>query len=159
MPILEVIEDDSSPFLINAPKPDFEKLTKEEQTALLDHISSQVANDPETFERLASNFLQQATQQDFNTVNVQPQPGFVCKTHVVSSQSSKYKVDTIVYINICYAAAIPAPPIATEQEIQKALNAEPNSTFKVPLSMGQPRKGERGKINIYIYIKTMGCNN
>lgn len=147
MPTLELIEDDR-PFLINnnnnnSPlnnKKDFDELTQEEQNALLDQISSVVANDPKAFERLATMFLGQVTKQDFNTVNIQPQAGYVCKTRVISSsKNTKYKVGTIVYINICYATAIPAPPIVTEKEIQKALEGEPNASYKVPLSMGQER--------------------
>ncbi|KAI8084017.1 pre-RNA processing PIH1/Nop17-domain-containing protein [Gilbertella persicaria] len=141
MPILEVTED-QNPFLIEKPKKDFEQLTQEEKTALLDQLSSQA--DPEAFERLAAHFLNQATKQDFNTVNVQPQPGFVCKTRVI--QSKQYAVNTVVYINICYASAIPAPPLTDEKEIQKALNADPNSNYKVPLSMGQLRYDEKNAL-------------
>ncbi|KAI9495425.1 PIH1 family, partial [Zychaea mexicana] len=71
------------------------------------------------------------------TVSVQPQPGFVCKTKV--ERSKKHKPGTKVYINICHADAIPAPPVANENEIQKALDAEQDATYRVPLSMGQPR--------------------
>lgn len=147
MPILEVIDDNdtSNPFLINSQQPEknFDELTKEEQDALLDQIASQVANDPKAFERLAKEFLNQAKRDDFNTVTVQPQSGYVCKTHVLSS-SKEYKKDTPVYINICYASAIPAPPVMNENEIQKALNAEPDASYRVPLSMGEVRKGEKG---------------
>jgi hypothetical protein len=164
MPILEVIEDNdtSNPFLVgpNNKTPDFDQLTQEEQTALLDHIASQVANDPKAFERLATTFLGQATKQDFNTVNIQPQAGYVCKTHAISSTSKKHKVGSIVYINICYSSSIPAPPIASEVEIQKALNAEPNVNFKVPLSMGQERNDGKGSlvmdacINMQPYLRS-----
>ncbi|KAI7904147.1 pre-RNA processing PIH1/Nop17-domain-containing protein [Cokeromyces recurvatus] len=157
MAILEVIEDNespSNPFLFNKPKPDFNKLSKEEKKVLLDHIASQViADDPKLFEQMATNFLNQTTQEDFNTVEIQPQPGYVCKTHIVSS-TSKYKVGTVVYINICYASSIPAPPIASEKEIEKALNAEPDATYKVPLSMGEPQQGEKGALIMSACINT-----
>lgn len=140
MPIIELLEDNDLQSLnFNGDSRNYDDLTEEEQTALLDHISSQVANDPSAFERLATKFLEQTTKADFNTVNVQPQAGFVCKTHVVSTKNKKYPVGTMVFINICFASAIPAPPLTSESEIQKALNAEPNSTYKIPLSMGVER--------------------
>lgn len=149
MPILEVIDDNDvqSPFLLNSQKhsqKNFEELTKEEQDALLDQIASQVANDPKAFDRLAKEFLNQVKRDDFNTVTIHPQAGYVCKTHVISS-SEEHKKDTPVYINICHASAIPAPPVMNENEIQKALNAEPETTYRVPLSMGQLRRGEKGR--------------
>lgn len=142
MPIIELIEEDNNSHPLNLNTGNVKKyadLTEEEQTALLDHIASQVANDPAAFERLATMFLEQTTKADFNTVHVQPQAGFVCKTHVVSTRNKKYPVNTVVFINICFASAIPAPPSVSESEIQKALNAEPNATYKIPLSMGIER--------------------
>ncbi|KAI9483773.1 MAG: pre-RNA processing PIH1/Nop17-domain-containing protein [Benjaminiella poitrasii] len=157
MAILEVIEDNDSPsshpFLLNKSKPDFDKLSQEEKTALLDHIASQVAHDPKLFEDMARNFLDQTTQEDFNTVEVQPQAGYVCKTQIVSSQG-RYKVGTVVYINMCYASSIPAPPIASEREIEKALNADPTATYKVPLSMGEPQNDEKGSLIMSACINT-----
>lgn len=140
MPILELIQDEPNSFLLDATKkPTLEQLTREEQDALFDCIASQVANDPAALTRLLNKFKAQTTRQDFNTINVQPQAGFVCKTRVVSSRNKKYPIDTIVYINICYAPTIPAPPLASESEIQKALNAEPDAYYKVPLNMGKER--------------------
>lgn len=147
MPVIELLDEHSDAHslkLNTSNDKKYDDLTEEEQTALLDHIASQVANDPAAFERLTTMFLKQTTKADFNTVHVQPQAGFVCKTHVVSTQKMKYPVNTVVFINICFASAIPAPPSASESEIQKALNAEPNATYKVPLSMGVERD-EGGK--------------
>ena len=154
MPLLEIDQPDKkSPFLFteavtttaaattgsdNQSK-DFHSLSKEEQNVLLDHVASEFANDPKAMERLAAKFLQEVTPNDFNTVPVQPQAGFVCKTKIEQSKTKKYKPGTKVYINICHAEAIPRPPIANEDEIQKALNADPKATYRVPLSMGQSR--------------------
>ncbi|KAI7860451.1 pre-RNA processing PIH1/Nop17-domain-containing protein [Circinella umbellata] len=153
MPLLEIDQPDKkSPFLFteavttaaaatgsdNQSK-DFHSLSKEEQNVLLDHVASEFANDPKAMERLAAKFLQEVTPNDFNTVPVQPQAGFVCKTKVEQSKTNKYKPGTKVYINICHAEAIPRPPVANEDEIQKALNADPKATYRVPLSMGQAR--------------------
>lgn len=129
MPIIEeIIQNDSTVNNNN-------KLTSEEEQVLFDSLASKIANDPEAFKRLTSK----VTSKDFNRIQVQPQAGFVCKTKVVKTRNKKYAVDTIVYINICYASAIPAPTIASEREIQKALNAEENTNYKVPVSMGEAR--------------------
>lgn len=125
MPILEELTTE----------PLSKSLTPEEHQILFDHIASQISKDPIAFKKLS----QAATAADFNTIQVRPQPGFVCKTTVVSSRNKQYAIGTTVYINICYAAAIPAPSLATEQEIQKALNAEPGAEYKVPLNMGKER--------------------
>ncbi|KAI9272307.1 pre-RNA processing PIH1/Nop17-domain-containing protein [Helicostylum pulchrum] len=125
MPILEELSTE----------PLSKSLTPEEHQLLFDHIASQIANDPIAFKKLS----RAVTATDFNTIQVRPQPGFVCKTAVVSSRNKQYAIGTVVYINICYAAAIPAPSLATEQEIQKALNAGPGAEYKVPLNMGKER--------------------
>lgn len=144
MPTLEPLPDDakSSPFILNNntdANRDFDSLTKEEQDALLDHVAAEFAQDPKAMERLAAKFLQEAKRGDFRDVNVQPQPGYVCKTKVVKCSNKKYASGTVVYINICYADAIPAPPVMPESEIEKAFNADPTATYRVPVSLGQER--------------------
>lgn len=140
MPILELLDDEPSTSLDLNNKLDYSQLTEEEQHRLFDYISSQVANDREAFERLAIKFLEETTRDDFNTVNVQPQAGLVYKTHVVSTKNKKYPIDTLVYINICYANAIPAPPNISEQELLKSIEGEPGSSvYKIPLSLGEER--------------------
>ncbi|KAF7726964.1 PIH1 domain-containing protein 1 [Apophysomyces ossiformis] len=140
MPTLEVIED-NNPLLFSGSKlpKDINALSKEEQNALLDHVAAEFSNDPAALERLASTVLGQVSAADFNTVTIQPQPGFVCKTNVTSSKNAAHPVGKIVYINICHSSAIPEPTLANEKEIEKALNGEPEATYRVPLSMGQPR--------------------
>ncbi|OBZ87638.1 PIH1 domain-containing protein 1 [Choanephora cucurbitarum] len=148
MPTLELIEDDAPSFLLNKPKKDFDQLSKEEKKAWLDRLSSEV--NPSQLEQLAAQVLNQD-----DTVNVQPQAGYVCKTRVVECQSnSKYAKGTLVYINICYAPEIPAPPIADEKEIERALNAEPGASYQVPLSMGQPRTHSNGALVMDACINT-----
>lgn len=149
MPILELVPDEpTTPFLIDATKkPTLEQLTREEHEALLDAIGSHIAQDPAALTRLVKKYLAVTTRQDFNTITVHPQPGFVCKTRVMTSKNKKYPVNTAVYINICHAPSIPAPPLSTEKEIQKALNAEPDAYYKVPLNMGKERV-ESGKMGM-----------
>ncbi|KAI8990150.1 pre-RNA processing PIH1/Nop17-domain-containing protein [Pilobolus umbonatus] len=142
MPIIELIEDDAiNPFLLNhtnKDKKEFNQLSEEEKRSLIDNITSEVTNDTKILDELTNNYINQISKADFYTVTVQPEAGYVCKTNVISS-SSRYMVGTIVYINVCYASAIPAPSIASEKEIQQALNAEPDATYRVPLSMGRER--------------------
>ncbi|KAI8357294.1 pre-RNA processing PIH1/Nop17-domain-containing protein [Blakeslea trispora] len=148
MPTLELIEDDTS-FLLNKPKKDFDQLSEEEKKAWLDRLSSEVS--PDQFEQLAAQVL---SQED--TVKVQPQAGYVCKTRVIDCRSdSKYKKGTLVYINICYASEVPAPPLADEKELQRALNAEPDATYQVPMSMGQPRTHDNGALVMDACINTL----
>ncbi|KAG0169376.1 PIH1 domain-containing protein 1 [Apophysomyces sp. BC1034] len=140
MPTLEPVEDSNPLLLSQTPAlKDFNALSKEEQNAVLDNVAAEFSSDPAALQRLASTVLGQASKDDFNTVTIQPQPGFVCKTQVTSSKNREHNVGKIVYINICHASAIPEPTLANEAEIQKALNGEPDATYRVPLSMGQPR--------------------
>ncbi|KAI8818247.1 pre-RNA processing PIH1/Nop17-domain-containing protein [Fimicolochytrium jonesii] len=69
---------------------------------------------------------------------VMPEPGFVVKTHN-TVKVDDWGVGLKVFINICHSPNIPAPPPATKEEIVKALNAEDNAAYKVPLSLSSPR--------------------
>ncbi|KAI9100529.1 pre-RNA processing PIH1/Nop17-domain-containing protein [Phlyctochytrium arcticum] len=67
-----------------------------------------------------------------------PEPGFVIKTH------NRTKVDDWpagikVFINVCHSPHIPAPPLASDEEIRRAINAEDNAAYKVPLSLSTPK--------------------
>ncbi|ORY97937.1 pre-RNA processing PIH1/Nop17-domain-containing protein [Syncephalastrum racemosum] len=169
MPTLELLPDEEeaqSPFLVNKQqKPvtnDFYALSKEEQGALLDHVAAEFAADPRAMERLASAFLKETRTDDFRTATIQPEPGFVIKTHILRSKKSKPK--TRVYVNVCHAADIPPPPVMPESQIQKAMNAEPDATYRVPLSLTPPRyeQDESGNtimiadacINTQAYLRT-----
>lgn len=136
-------------------------MTKEEQDALLDHVAAEFAQDPKAMERLAAKFLQEAKRGDFRDVNVQPQPGYVCKTKIVKSSSKKYASGTVVYINICHSDTIPAPPVMPESEIEKAFNADPTATYRVPVSLGQERiESDNGSKTALIFdacINTQPC--
>ncbi|KAI9026008.1 pre-RNA processing PIH1/Nop17-domain-containing protein [Phycomyces nitens] len=143
MPTLELLKDGQDPLdlsgsLANLPQ-SFEKLSNEEKSALMNQLASKFANDPKAMERLASTALSSITTDDFDTVTVQPHPGFVCKTHVLNTKNPNHPIGKVVYINICHASDIPEPTLASEKDIQKALNGDPDATYRVPLSMGQAR--------------------
>lgn len=167
MPIIEPIEENPllvTPSASQKHPENFDSLSKEDQNALLDHIAGQFANYPKAMERLASAVTQQVSKDDFETIPVLPQAGFVIRTKIVKSNNPKYKTGTPVYINICHAPEIPAPPVTSEDEVQKALNADPQATYRVPLSMSQARieKDAAGKtclitdacINTQPYVRT-----
>jgi hypothetical protein len=150
MAILELIEEDDtkqkSPFLVDPTKKDFDSLSLQEKQALLDQLTAE-ANDPALLDSLAKQLL----QQDENTVTMQPHAGYVCKTHVVNSKNKDIGKNKVVYINICYDNAIPEPPLASEKEIQLGLQADPNATYQVPLSMGEKRvEGGNDKTRRYM---------
>ncbi|OAD78030.1 hypothetical protein PHYBLDRAFT_164913 [Phycomyces blakesleeanus NRRL 1555(-)] len=154
MPTLEILKEghnslDISGALRNSPQ-NFESLSDEDKAALMNQLASSFANDPKAMDRLASSALNNVTADDFDTVAVQPHPGFVCKTHIVNSKNPKHPVGKVVYINICHASEIPEPTLASEKDIQIALNGDPDSTYRVPLSMGQARtdKDNAGRLNL-----------
>lgn len=154
MPIIEELpnENERNPFLFvqskgrKAPE-DFNSLSKEEQNALLDRIAAEFVNDPEAMKRLGTKLLQEARKNDFTSVVMQPQPGFVVKTKVIKSNAKQHALGERVYINICHSDVVPEPPLASEKDIQKALNADPDATYRVPLSLGQARyEKDAGKV-------------
>ncbi|KAJ3016499.1 PIH1 domain-containing protein 1 [Thoreauomyces humboldtii] len=67
-----------------------------------------------------------------------PEPGFVVKTKN-TVKVEDWPAELKVFINICHSAQVPAPPLATNEEIQAALNAEDNAAYKVPLSLSSPK--------------------
>ncbi|KAJ1678010.1 hypothetical protein EV182_004966, partial [Spiromyces aspiralis] len=57
-------------------------------------------------------------------------------------QQSELAADTLVYINICSHSRIPRPPgNVPEEEIQKALRADPTAKWQVPIYLSDPVKG------------------
>lgn len=71
-------------------------------------------------------------------MEVQPEPGFVIKT-ISKKEIEGYPAGLKVFINVCHNGKVPPPPLATNEEIRKAIEAEDNSTYKVPLSLSSPR--------------------
>ncbi|KAI8904634.1 PIH1 family [Powellomyces hirtus] len=67
-----------------------------------------------------------------------PEPGFVVKTQN-RKKVENWPVGLKVFINVCHSPNVPAPPLATNDEIRKALNAEDNAAYKVPLSLSSPK--------------------
>lgn len=97
-------------------------------------------------EAIAQQLLSSSVKPFEKALTIQPRAGYSYKTTIESRQKqpeqSTLDIDNgcQVYINICYSDSLPAPKLASEDEIQKALLAAPGATYQVPLSLGQPRK-------------------
>lgn len=81
---------------------------------------------------------------------IRPRAGYVIKTLLSQKvscsclgdpvESSKtFSANTKVFINLCHSPEVPAPPPATQAEIQKALQQEDTSSYRVPLSLVGPK--------------------
>eukprot|EP00833_Pecoramyces_ruminatium_P009923 jgi/Orpsp1_1/1183955/evm.model.c7180000087376.1 len=71
-------------------------------------------------------------------MEIEPEPGFVIKTHNKKTVEG-FTEGLKIFINICHNGKVPPPPIATDEEIRKAIEAEDNTKYKVPLSLSTPR--------------------
>ncbi|KAG1378207.1 hypothetical protein G6F61_006043 [Rhizopus arrhizus] len=114
----------------------------EEQRMLQDYIASEIDQHSDDYEKLVQFFIQSTQSQvDFEEIDLQPQPGFVCKTRIVQNAQNKnsYPTGTVIYINVTYNCNLSGPPVASEEEIQKALRGEKKTDYRLPLAMGQPR--------------------
>eukprot|EP01147_Barroeca_monosierra_P006420 gene6420-293_t len=59
-----------------------------------------------------------------------PKPGFCVKTDTESGEK--------VFLNICHADEIPAPPSISDEELALVIANEDNSRFRIPMSVGEP---------------------
>ncbi|KAL7747211.1 hypothetical protein RI367_007422 [Sorochytrium milnesiophthora] len=108
---------------------------------LIDNAVKQMAQDPEIQKALQE---EQQQQQAFTVV---PEPAFVIKTALLKSTDT-YPSGFKLFINIAHSPYIPAPPVATDEEIRAAINGG-NGEWKVPMSLTAPRddidKGAPGR--------------
>ncbi|KAG0830138.1 hypothetical protein G6F19_007367 [Rhizopus arrhizus] len=77
----------------------------EEQRMLQDYIASEIDQHSDDYEKLVQFFIQSTQSQvDFEEIDLQPQPGFVCKTRIVQNAQNKnsYPTGTVIYINVTY---------------------------------------------------------
>ncbi|RKO94328.1 PIH1 family, partial [Blyttiomyces helicus] len=97
--------------------------------------------DPE-MQRLLGEFNRRvaAEQNDPTTApsEILPEPGYVVKTFT-ESKVGDWPAGMKVFVNICHSPLIPPPPLVSDEELRRALNAEDNATYKVPLSLSPPR--------------------
>lgn len=89
-----------------------------------------------------------------DSTEIRPLPGFVIKTLTgpplsddSTTEPSKFPADCKIFINICHSPHLPSPPMATDEEIQQALEEQDNSRYRVPLSLSPPREDtDKGNI-------------
>ncbi|KAJ3299652.1 PIH1 domain-containing protein 1 [Borealophlyctis nickersoniae] len=87
---------------------------------------------------LSPEALKQQTANVGPVTEIEPEAGFVVKTHNVTKVED-YPAGLKVFVNVCHSPHVPAPPLASKEEIQRALKAEDNATYRVPLSLNPPR--------------------
>lgn len=146
MAILEEInEGTANLFKLNR---DINELSQEEMALIKSFIAEQVARNSADYEKLTSQMTEELSKCDFEDIAIQPQVGFVCKTNVIKS-TSNIKPGTSIYINICFNCNLPGPEYTGgEQELKKALNGDPTSTYRLPLYISESRH-EDGKFDMY----------
>ncbi|XP_055712075.1 PIH1 domain-containing protein 1 isoform X3 [Phlebotomus papatasi] len=81
------------------------------------------------FSQAGANLPPLSTQQ-FKIVK--PQPGFCIKAHRTENGGK-------LFVNICQTEDIPAPKDITEEELMKILNSDAPNSYKIPMSIGEPR--------------------
>lgn len=147
MAILEEIDEErANKFRLNR---NIDELSQEEMDIIKSIIAEQVARNTADYKRLTSQFIEEFDKWDFEDSGIQPQAGYVCKTEIIKS-ASNIKPGTSVYINICFNCNIPGPEFTgNEQEVRKALNGDPTSTYSLPLYISEPRH-EDGKLDMHI---------
>lgn len=87
----------------------------------------------EEFQRLllqATQKIQSAVPTPADSKPIRPLPGFCLKTHTSSGEK--------VFVNVCRSPDIPSPPDLTNQELECLIESENASTFRIPMSLGEP---------------------
>ncbi|CAG8546071.1 17357_t:CDS:2, partial [Cetraspora pellucida] len=102
----------------------------------MEEFTSQIAENPQAMTALAEQLS--PPNAEYKTVPVQPVPGFVAKTY--TTKNCKQYQNVKILINICHSDVIPRPPAASEDEIRKAMNAEEDAMYNVPLVLSDLRQ-------------------
>ncbi|KAF7238813.1 PIH1 domain-containing protein 1 [Varanus komodoensis] len=87
----------------------------------------------EEFRRLllqASQKIQSSVPSPANSRPIRPLPGFCLKTHTAAGEK--------VFVNVCRSSHIPPPPDLTNEELACLIESENASTFRIPMSLGEP---------------------
>lgn len=107
----------------------------------LDELTSQIEENPEAMVALTGQLLtpEDKANSALEKVILLPSPGYVIKL-LSKTSYQHYRQNTKVMINVCYSDSIPPPPVADDEEIRKAMNADENATYHVPTSLGEFRE-------------------
>lgn len=140
----------SSPFLLNpvattVPTP---AQRQNQDAADEEALLAEFHKNPEAALRMAKSYISAAQAPRQAMTEITPVAGFVLQT-TTTKESSKVPIgaktivfpkDTQVFVNICSSSQLPKPSVATEAEIQKAINAEEGTTYQVPFQLSPPRE-------------------
>ncbi|RKO99066.1 hypothetical protein CXG81DRAFT_15072 [Caulochytrium protostelioides] len=102
-------------------------------------------------ERVQQAHLEQQAQAAAAASRVTPVAGFVVKTRLLEA-SGAYPAQLKLFVNVCHSPEIPAPPLASDAEIQAAIAAGDPARYKVPLSLSalQSDRDRAGKTCLII---------
>ncbi|KAG2455777.1 PIHD1 protein, partial [Polypterus senegalus] len=85
---------------------------------------------PITWKQAAQEMQSQAATADPGSKQIRPEPGLCVKTKC--SDGGK------VFVNVCQSSQVPAPPPLSEAELIQLLESDDPSSFRVPMSLGEP---------------------
>ncbi|CAG8537576.1 14198_t:CDS:2, partial [Dentiscutata erythropus] len=102
----------------------------------MEELTAQMAENPQAMTALAEQLS--PPNAEYKMVQVKPTPGFVAKTH--TTKNCKQYQNMKILINICHSDVIPRPPTVSEDEIRKAMNAEEDAMYNVPLVLSDLRQ-------------------
>ncbi|KAJ3139701.1 PIH1 domain-containing protein 1 [Physocladia obscura] len=89
-------------------------------------------------------------------MSIKPRPGIVIKTHLTKPKQD-YPLNMKVFINLCHSPDIPPPPTMDYEEVSRAMLAQDNVSFKVPLSLSHP-KLDKDKAGTPCLVFDAACN-
>ncbi|KAF9303520.1 PIH1 domain-containing protein 1 [Mortierella antarctica] len=154
----------SSPFLLNpvtttttTPTP---AQRHDQDAADEEALLAEFHKNPEAAMRLAESYISAARAPRQAMTEITPVAGFVLQT-TTTKESSKVPIgtktivfpkDTQVFVNICSSSQLPKPTVATEAEIQKAINAEEGATYQVPFQLSPPREYKDTGTRSYLVV-------
>ncbi|KAM3822504.1 PIH1 domain-containing protein 1 isoform 1-T2 [Vipera latastei] len=87
----------------------------------------------EEFNRLllqAAQNIQGSVPSPAESKPIRPLPGFCLKTHTSSGEK--------IFVNVCRSQHLPSPPDLTNEELACLIESENASTFRIPMSLGEP---------------------
>ncbi|XP_013908765.1 PREDICTED: PIH1 domain-containing protein 1 [Thamnophis sirtalis] len=93
----------------------------------------QGGQEEEEFNRLllqAAQNIQGSVPSPAESKPIRPLPGFCLKTHTSSGEK--------IFVNVCRSPHIPSPPDLTNEELGCLIESENASTFRIPMSLGEP---------------------
>ncbi|KAF9383284.1 hypothetical protein CPB97_006609 [Podila verticillata] len=152
----------SSPFLLNPVATTTPTAAQRQNQDATDEeaLLAEFHRNPEAALRLAKSYIGAAQAPRQAMTEITPVPGFVLQT-TTTKESSKVPIgakaivfpkDTQVFINICSSSQLPKPSVATEAEIQKAINAEEGTTYQVPFQLSPPREYKDTGARSYLVV-------